>query len=111
MKNFDEYIAERRKKSPKFTLFGTEYALPPSIPYKAVLYLQSVQKRGNDAPINDEDILYFFEILLGKEHVKAWQEHEDFDIDLIVTILSWVIGEYGLNAKPDEPEKKLAVAA
>ena len=97
--NFDEYIAERKKSSPKFTLFETDYTLPPSIPYRAVLYLQSLNKRKADEQVSDEDILHFFALLLGKDAIANWQDNANFDIDLIVHIMSWIVQQYNLAPK------------
>jgi hypothetical protein len=106
MINFDEYIAERKKKSPQFTLFEKEYILPPSIPYRAVVYLQSLNKRNADDQINDEDILHFFALLLGKDAIATWQDNVNFDIDLIVHVMGWIVNQYGLTPKVATEKKE-----
>jgi hypothetical protein len=94
--DFDKYIKERRRVSPKFTLFGETYTLPPSMPYNAMLYIQSLSNEEASARINNDDLLYFFKLLFA-EHVDAienWKNHPDFDMDLISSMTSWVLEAY-----------------
>lgn len=90
--DFDKYIKERRAFSPALTLFGKTYLLPPTIPYQAMLYIQS---NPAGAFQGEEDQLYFFELLLGgKEAIEEWKKYPEFDMDLISKLTDWVLEEY-----------------
>lgn len=96
--DFDKYIKERKKVSPTFVLFGKTYVIPPSIPYKAMLYIQQLTAKDKDEYIQDDDLVYFFELLFGNsEDVESWKNHPDFDIDLINKMINWVLDQYGLS--------------
>lgn len=109
--DFDKYIKERKKTSPKFTLFGEDYHIPPSLPYKAMLYIQQLTSKNKDEVIEDDDLLYFFELLFGNtEAVEKWKANTDFDIDLINYMVGWVLDQYGMASDPkQEPPQTKAV--
>lgn len=87
--DFDKYIKERRAFSPSFTLFGETYDLPPTLPYQAMLYIQSETASSAD------DQLYFFELLFGnKNAIETWKSYPDFDMDLVAKLTDWVLEVY-----------------
>lgn len=94
--DFDKYIKERRRTSPKFTLFGKDYTLPPSMPYNAMLYIQSLTTNGSQEGLKNEDLLYFFKLLFADhvDEIENWKNHPDFDMDLIGNMTSWVLDAY-----------------
>jgi len=104
--DFDKYIKERKRVSPQFTLFDTTYTLPPTMPYTAMLYIQSLASDDPTSKIKDDDILYFIKILFNDEAIiETWKSHSDFDIDLIETLTSWILEAYSSN----DPKGKMTL--
>lgn len=107
--DFDKYLEEQRAKASEFTVFGKTYKLPPGMPYKAVLYLQSISKQNQDDIVTDNDMLEFFSLLFGKDvDVESWKHHPDFNMNLITKMLEWVLEQYDLTTPKDSetPETK-----
>lgn len=94
--DFDKYIKERKKTSPSFTLFGQTYVIPPSMPYKAMLYIQQLTSKNKDEVVEDDDLIYFFELLFANQvPLDDWKKQPDFDVNLISYMINWVLDQYG----------------
>lgn len=103
-KNFDTFLAERRKNKPNsFIMFGTEYHLPPTVPYEAVLQFNSLGLEDKATEVSNDRILTLLESLVGKDNLKSLTVHVEFDMDLAITLLNYLLDVYGLrgNTNPN----------
>lgn len=97
-RDFDKFIAERRKKKPNgFTMFGTEYHLPPTVPYQAVLEFSALAQEDKDKEVGNDKILVLLAALIGADNVKALSSNVEFDMDIAVELLNYVLEAYGLK--------------
>ena len=106
MRDFDQFIEERRKRSNGFTLFGKDYILPPTIPYDAVLRFQALSKRKRTDTIKDEELFQIFESLVGKETLEELRAYREFDVELMIEVMNYIFEVYNITDKGQSKEKK-----
>ena len=104
-RDFDKFISERRKNKPNsFTMFGTEYHLPPTIPYEAVLQFNALTSEDKDTEVGNDKILMLLDSLIGRSNIDLLKAHVEFDMDLAIELLNYLLDVYGLrgNASPNQ---------
>lgn len=102
IKDFDAYLAERRQLSENgFILFGERYTLPPTLPFESVLLFKQIMSREDkDSVIEESDIVPLLESMLGKDTFDKIKSHYEFDIDLMMQVLTYVLESYNRDANP-----------
>lgn len=101
-RNFDDFIRERNKEHPSFTMFGETYNLPPTIPYAAVLQFRNLSKRGKKEQVSDMEVLDIFKALFGEDTLNSLKSHIEFDLDLAVELMQWSLKAYGVTRDTEE---------
>lgn len=105
IKDFDAYLSERRQKSTNgFILFGKEYLLPPTMPFDAVLMFKEMQDRGEDTKLEYEDIVPVMEAIVGKDVFDEIRSHHEFDMDLMLNVLKYVMDAYNKIEGNSDPK-------
>lgn len=103
--DFDAYVKERNKeRGVCIKLFEETYYFPPTIPFDAALALQSLAGRDKDEQLSNDFVTDLFIKLVGKDIYESMRSHVDFDVDLMTSIMSWILEQYGLKA--DESPKE-----
>lgn len=97
MKDFDTFIQERRLKGHSFKMFGTEYHLPPTIPYDAVLRFRALGKRSATDTVSDDETFDLFAALVGQTTVDSLRAHAEFDVELMTELMNYVLQVYGVT--------------
>lgn len=104
-KDFDSYRKEKKQEPVSFTLFGKEWLLSPTIPYDAVLELKALGKREDtETKVTDDDIDTLLVKFVGEDTLAALRKYQEFDYELAVEVLGFVMEEYGLRGKEEEKE-------
>lgn len=97
MKDFDTFIQERREKGHSFRMFGTEYHLPPTIPYDAILRFRALGKRNPTDTVSDDETFDLFAALVGQNTVDSLRIHAEFDVELMTELMNYVLQVYGVT--------------
>lgn len=97
MRDFDTFIQERRLKGHSFKMFGTEYYLPPTIPYDAILRFRALGKRNATDTVSDEETFDLFAALVGQSTVDSLRLHAEFDVELMTELMNYVLQIYGVT--------------
>lgn len=104
-RDFDAYREEKQQKPVTFKLFNKIWTLSPSIPYDAVLELKALGKREDkNTKVTDDDIDTLLVKFVGEDTLAALRKYQEFDYELAVEVLGFVMEEYGLRSKEEEKE-------
>lgn len=108
-RDFDKFIKERKgTRAHSFTIFEEEYSLPPTIPYAAVLEFTALQKKEKDEEIANDQLLELLSSLIGKRNVDRLITYVEFDMEMAIELMNYVLEVYGLKQKPQTAEELLA---
>lgn len=110
-RNFDTFIAERKKEAPTFEAFGTTYVAAPSVSYNAVLELQRLNQREKDEELADDEAFRIFELFIGKDNLTSLREHDDFSIEFASELVRWLLVQYGMIPEEGEDTGKKETAS
>jgi hypothetical protein len=105
-KDFTQFVEERRKISPTFTIFGNTYTLAPTLPYDAVLRFQALQMRNASDELSADDMFALFESMVGKDTVDDLRKYAEFDVETMTEILKYAFEVYGVRNEESEDETK-----
>lgn len=107
--DFDAYIRERNKtRGVSFTLFDQTFYLSPTIPFDAALLLQSLSGRSSDENLDSDTVIQIFKKLVGEEIYQTICKNPQFDVDLMVSVMSWILEQYGLSKGTEQKKEEAA---
>lgn len=110
-RDFDKFIKERKgTRTHSFIMFGVEYTLPPTIPYAAVLEFTALQKRDATEEISNDKLLELLAALIGKNNVTELIKFVEFDMEVAIELMNYVLEIYNLKSRKDESGNAVAVA-
>jgi hypothetical protein len=102
-RDFNTFIAEKKKSAPSFTMFDRTFILPASLRYDAVLELQRISKRNDEDEMSDEDTFNIFELFIGGQTLEELRQYDDFTVDVAAELVRWALEQYGLINQDGEP--------
>ena len=90
-KDFDLFYKDSNSILLVFTLFGTKYTMPASMPAKLMIEILRGQKEDD---LDPSLVLDICESLLGKDQLNDLML-KGFTVDQMEDIIEWAAGEYG----------------